>query len=113
MGDDKKKYVSAEEATSDFEKYSENNMDEATAEADRNQEESIPLLKRMDNYIYKNWKAPFFIYFVFAFFIILLDGYLYDFPDFDGLFRKMEEILLVWSPIIIFLVWKRLFHPND
>lgn len=134
MGDDKKKYVSAEEATGEneesgkisppieeFKPFTDLDIDlDKTGENVKDSiEKAAPFLKRIDGFIFKYWKVPYFIYFLFALFISINTDYddifrssLYQ-EDYISISPLISNLLLLWSPIIIIAAWKRLFHPNN
>ena len=131
--EDKDKYVSAEEATGENEEFKpftdlDIDLDKTGENVKDSIEKAAPFLKRIDGFIYKNWKKPFFIYFLIAFFITAGDGFIGRSGSWNSLLeingdgyggtsisagRLINDLLYLWSPIIIFLVWKRIFHPND
>ena len=83
----------------------------------------IGYLIEIDKLLIKHWKIIFFIAFLIPFTILLLEAYSLgnlisvDVDRFGdksiGLGRTSRHLLEVFSPLIVLIVWKRIFHPND
>lgn len=83
------------------------------------------LLLKIDGLLIKDWKIIFFAYFIFALSINI--SWINTSNSYDALLRLYEErnttniyvghelanYLFLWLPLIIGVVWKKIFHPND
>jgi len=104
--EDKGKYVSTEEATGDNEQLSLDQFD-----MDKAPSQIKDLLKQADNFLLKVYRPFFFVYFIATFIPFTINA-----AD-----RSLQSLLvsdfftiwlLVFLPLIILMVWKKLFHPN-
>tara|TARA_Y100001970_G_C14249423_1_gene870718 strand:- start:5054 stop:5371 length:318 start_codon:yes stop_codon:yes gene_type:complete len=83
----------------------------------------IGYLIEIDKLLIKHWKIIFFIAFLIPFTILLGETYTLRNLIYVGVDRSgNKSIGLGWeiirlfeafSPLIVLIVWKRLFHPND
>ena len=79
----------------------------------------IGYLIEIDKLLIKHWKIIFFIAFLIPFIDLVATTYqLDDFIEitnekYIGLGYSGKKLLENFSPLIILLVWKRIFHPND
>ena len=78
-------------------------------------------LLKIDGFIYKYYKLPTFLYFIFTliFFLDLRSHYTLIRISYDtrfvsiGLTNDIMFVIGVASPLLIIYIWKRIFHPKD
>ena len=77
---------------------------------------------KISNFVNDHWRVPFFLYFVFALYTFLVDvGGSVSFLSVEDrqpyteyeIHYELWSAIRVFFPMIIFLVWKRIFHPNN
>jgi len=105
----KDSYVSIEEATGDNEQLSSDQFD-----MDKAPSQIKDFLKQADNFLLKVYRPFFFVYFIAMFIVFIQRGINNSF--YFRSFSDVSEFLFIWlmvfSPLIILMVWKKLFHPN-
>ena len=86
---------------------------------------TISFLKKVDKYLFEYWKPIFFGYFVFAIVVMIagtrIEEDLFPILEYSNPSRRNLmhivilgwNFLLLWSPLIIAIVWKKIFHPKD
>jgi len=78
-----------------------------------------PVILEIDKLLIKHWKIIFFIAFLVPFIDLLSHTYQLDrlieitSDKYIGLGYLGETLLKNFSPLIVLIVWKRIFHPND
>ena len=78
-------------------------------------------LLKIDGFIYRYYKLPTFLYFIFFVIIVLNEFNIRALISVNsrtnlitiGINRNLEDILIAASPFIILYAWKRIFHPKD
>jgi len=106
--EDKGKYVSTEEATGDNEQLSLDQFD-----MDKAPSQIKDFLKQADNFLLKVYRPFFFVYFIATFIPFTLRGANSYFRSFDNFSEFLFIWLLVFLPLIILMVWKKIFHPKN
>tara|TARA_B110000196_G_C20839085_1_gene517428 strand:+ start:152 stop:517 length:366 start_codon:yes stop_codon:yes gene_type:complete len=118
--EDKEKYVSTEEATEDSFRL-RNHLPIEEHEVEKIES----LLKKIDNFLLEVYRPFSFVYFICALIPFIVTNFsevgfhlLTQSPGGYGRIRYyLGEDVVMWifvlSPLIILMVWKRLFHPND
>ncbi len=110
--EDKDKYVSTEEATGENEQLSSDQFDMDKAPS------------QIKDFLLKHYRNIVFLYFVGAFISFLVTNspggnieLLYERTASYGSRYYAGEDVFIWlwvfSPLIIFMVWKKIFHPKD
>ena len=78
-----------------------------------------PIILEIDKLLIKHWKVIFFIAFLVPFLDLVFNPYqlgnLIEISreKYIGLGYSGELLLGYFSPLILLIVWKRIFHPND
>ena len=108
---DKDKYVSTEEATGDNEQLSSDQFD-----MDKAPSQIKDFLKQADNFLLKVYRPFFFVYFIATFISFISIGLIdssHNFRSFSNFGEFLFKWVLIFLPLIILMVWKKIFHPNN